>query len=115
METCSVISTTHSSALIWLDRSHALIARAADGRTKVTEIDRELDAEPAYLLRIAHEADGCDRVVVMGDDVERVAFEREYVALYRRPDQLIDSGAPLRPRPIELADHLRLLEPALGG
>lgn len=115
METCTVISTTHSSALIWLDRSHALIARATGGRTKVTEIDRELDAEPAYLLRVARETAECDRVVVMGNDAERIAFEREYVALYRRPDRLIDSGAPVQPRPIELADHLRLLEPALAG
>ena len=115
MDTRTVITTTHTSALIWLDRSHALIAKAADGRPNVTEVDREFDAEPAYLLRVAHEAAGCDRVVVMGTDAERIAFEREYVALYRRPDRLIDSGPPVQPRPIELADHLRLLEPALAG
>jgi hypothetical protein len=114
MDTCTVISTTHSSVLIWLDRAHALIARAADGRTKVTEVDRELDAEEAYLLRVAREAADCDRVVVMGDDAERVAFEREYVALYRRPDRLIDSGSPIRPRSVDLADHLRLIEPSLA-
>lgn len=114
MDTCSIISTTRSSAVIWLDRSHALIAKPSHGRAGVTEVDGELDPE-SYLVRVAREAAGCDRLVVMGPDAWRLAFEREYVALYRRPDRLIDSGAPMSPRPIELADHLRVLEPSLAG
>ena len=107
--------TNLPAALLWLDRSHAIVARATDRGTSVTEIDRELELEPAFLLRVAREAAGCDRVVVMGPDASRIAFEREYVALYRRPDCLVDAGSEIEPRPQELADQLRLLtSPAPG-
>ena len=102
----------HTAAVVWLDRSHALIARAHDGLPAVTEVDRDQDLEPAYLLRVAHEAAGCDRVVIMGADASRIAFEREYVALYRRPDRLIDVGLAATPEPRDLVQQLRQLEPA---
>lgn len=102
----------HHAAVVWLDRSHALIARANDGLPAVTEIEREQDLEPAYLLRVAREAQGCDRVVIMGPDASRIAFEREYVALYRRPERLIDVGLVTTPEPRDLVQQLRQLEPA---
>ncbi len=101
-------------ALVWLDRSHALVARAYDGKTLVTEIDRQLDAEPAFLLRVAREAAECDRLVVMGPDASRIAFEREYVALYKRPDRLVDAGMEIEPAPRELIDRLRFLAPPVS-
>ena len=105
----------HMAAVIWLDRSHALVARAHSGRPEVTEVDRASDPEPAYLLRVLHEAADCDRLVVMGPDAARVAFEREYVALYRRPDRLIDVGQAITPDEAELVDQLRMLEPSLAA
>ena len=102
------------AALIWLDRSHALVARARSGGTVVTSVDRALDQEPQYLLRVAHEAEDCDRVVVTGADAVRVAFEREYVAVYRRPDRLLDGGAEDEPGPRAMAERLRLLTGLLG-
>ena len=101
------------AAVVWLDRSHALVARGNDGRPEVTEVDRSFDPETDYLLRVVHEAAGCDRLVVMGPDASRVAFEREYVALYRRPDRLIDVGQAMTPRPADLVDQLRMIEPWL--
>lgn len=101
----------HTAAVVWLDRSHALIARARGGLPAVTEIDREQDPEPAYLLRVAHEAEGCDRVAIMGSDASRIAFEREYVSLYRRPERLIDVELSATPEPRELVQQLRQLEP----
>jgi hypothetical protein len=103
------------AAVIWLDRSHALVARAHSGRPEVTEVDRASDPEPAYLLRVLHEAADCDRLVVMGPDAARVAFEREYVAIYRRPDRLIDVGQAITPDEAELVDQLRMLEPSLAA
>ena len=105
----------HPAAVIWLDRYHALIARAQAGRAAVTEIDRDLDPEPTYLHRILHEAADCDRLVVMGSDAARIAFEREYVALYRRPDRLIDVSGVETARESDLVDHLRMLDPSLSA
>jgi len=101
------------AAVVWLDRSHAFIARARDGRSIVTEVERDLDPETRFLLRVAHEAAGCDRVVIMGADAARIAFEREYVALYRRPDRLIDLGPSLAPDRRDLVEQLRVLEPSV--
>ena len=106
---------THAAAVVWLDRSHALVARTHDGHLVITEVDRDQDPEIQYLHRVAHEAAGCDRVVIMGADASRIAFEREYVALYRRPDRLIDLGASAAPARSELVDQLRVLEPSIAG
>lgn len=104
----------NQSAVVWLDRTHALIARAHEGRPEVTEVNRSFDTEPAYLLRVLHDAADCDRLVVMGSDAARVALEREYVALYRRPDRLVDVGQVMAPRAADLVDQLRMLEPSLA-
>lgn len=107
--------SVHPSAVVWLDRTHALVARANAGRPEVTEVDRSFDAETDYLLRVLHAAADCDRLVVMGADADRVALEREYVALYRRPDRLIDVGQVDAPRAADLVEQLRMLEPSLAG
>jgi hypothetical protein len=105
----------HLAAVIWLDRSHALVARANAGRASVTEVDRDLEPESMYLRRILHEAADCDRLVVMGPDAARIAFEREYVSIYRRPDRLIDVGCSDPPRQCDLVDQLRMLDPSLSA
>ena len=97
------------AALVWLDRSHAVVARAFPAGTLVTEVDKALDLEQAYLLRVAREVADCDRLVVMGPEAARIAFEREFVAMYRRPDRLVDAGMELEPEPRELVDRLRML------
>lgn len=104
-----------AAALIWLDRAHALVARARNGKAHVTTIRRELDSEAQYLLRVAHEADDCDRLVITGSDAARVAFERGHVSVYRQPERLIDGGAEVEPGPVALVDRLRLLALITGG
>ncbi len=106
--------SAHPSAVVWLDRTHALVARAHEGRPAVTEVDRSFDAEPDYLLRVLHEAADCERIVVMGPDASRIALEREYVALYRRPDRLIDVGQVLEPATSDLVDQLRFIDLSLA-
>ena len=115
MDTRLATPSGHPSAVVWLDRTHAFIARAHDGRPEVTEVDRSVEAETDYLLRVLHEAADCDRLVVMGPDADRVALEREYVALYRRPDRLIDIGQIEAPRAADLVEQLCMLEPSLAG
>lgn len=115
MDTRLGAAPEHLAAVIWLDRSHALVARAHAGHASVIEVDRDLEPESVYLHRIVHEAADCDRLVVMGPDSARIAFEREYVALYRRPDRLIDVGRADPPRECDLVDQLRLLDPTLSA
>jgi hypothetical protein len=100
---------TARPALIWLDHAHALVARPHDGGTIVTAVDRSLDTEDRYLLRVMHEAVGSDRLFISGPDDLRLAFEREYVAIYQRPERLIDQGPEVEPGPRELGRRLRRL------
>jgi hypothetical protein len=110
MDTPSVAAPGRHVAVVWLDRSHAVIARGPAGRAEIIEVDRSFDVESSYLLRVIHEAQDPERLVVMGTDAARVAFEREYVALHHRPDRLVDAGHVLHPRRSELVDQLRLHE-----
>lgn len=112
MDTRPATDSQKPSAVVWLDLAHALVARSQDGRPAVTEVDRSFDAEHAYLLRVLHEAADCERLVVMGSDSARIALEREFVAMYRRPDRLIDVGHVSTPRNVDLVDVLRMLEPS---
>ncbi|MEA2675365.1 MAG: hypothetical protein QOI92_2557 [Chloroflexota bacterium] len=45
-----------AAAVVWLDRTHALVARAREGHSVITEVDRDMDPEIPYLLRVLHEA-----------------------------------------------------------
>lgn len=111
MQTHSTAPWADHRAIVWLDRQHALVARSDDGHARVSEVERAFDPEDLYLLRVLREAGDCDRVMVMGPEVSRLAFEREFVALYRRPDRLIDAPDEVAPATSELIDLLRLMEP----
>lgn len=102
--------TEPHAAVIWVDGWHAIVARNDHGRRVITEVDREADPEPLYLLRVARQADDCNRVMILGPDRTRLAFEREYVALYRRPDRLLDVEAAPSANTVELLDRLRWLD-----
>jgi len=64
MDTRLATPARHAAAIVWLDRRHAIVARAHEGHSTVTEIDRDADPAVQYLLRVAHEAADCDRVEV---------------------------------------------------
>jgi hypothetical protein len=100
----------HHAAVIWVDGWHALVARKDHDRRTVAEVDREADPVADYLLRVAREADDCDRLMIIGPPEVRLAFEREYVSLYRRPDRLIDAETAASASPRELLDRLSLLD-----
>jgi hypothetical protein len=113
MDTQLARPAEHAAAIVWLDRRHALVARAHEGHSVITEVERDADPQAQYLLRVVHEAAGCDRVVIMGPDAARIDFEREYVTLYHRPDRLIDVGLSFQPGHRELIEQLELIEPSL--
>jgi hypothetical protein len=102
-----------SSAVTWIDRSRAVVARTtAFGAVDVTEIvlsPSRPEAGPA-LARVADVIGDRERVLITGTPDMRTALEREYVAIYRRPERLIDvepaapmTRAELVARTLELA------------
>ena len=100
----------HHAGAVFIDRWHALVARSDHALATVTDLTRELETESEFLLRVARETADCDRIVIMGPGDERLAFEREYVAIYQRPDRLVDDEPATSATRFDLLDRLRVLE-----
>jgi hypothetical protein len=100
----------HHAAVVWLDGWHAFVARSDHGRCQISEVDRDADPESTYFDRVTYETQDCDRLMILGPGEAKLAFEREYVALYRRSDRLIDLETTVTVTSVELADRLRFLE-----
>ena len=78
-------------AVAWIDARHALVARMSqEGIVSTCTVQRGEASEPAYLERVVHAIGDQLRVVIMGPSFERLALERAYVAIYQRPDRLLD-------------------------
>ena len=87
-----------TGAVAWIDRDRAVVARsAATGKPVVHELYR-VPPRPAkagkavgpFLARVVDEIGERDRVVIVGPNSMRVELEREYVAINRHPDRLVD-------------------------
>lgn len=107
------VTTTRPSAVVWIDDRHAYVAtNATSGDLLFSEIrprDGAPVEDPSYLVRVADAIGDRERVSIMGPDTCRLALEREYVTIFRRPDRLVDvEPSPLADR-IEIAERLRLL------
>jgi hypothetical protein len=93
-DTHVVATAAHLSAVAWIDRRHALVARnAADGEHTLTEVlprDRAEHPDDTYLARVVDEIGDRERVVILGPGSLRLALEREYVSRFHRPDRLVD-------------------------
>lgn len=98
------------AVVVWLDHWHAFIARREEGRRSIVEVGRDADPEPAYLRRVAEIARDCPRVMILGPDEDRDAFDREYESLYERSDRFVELEACPWPSSAGLLDRLRLLE-----
>jgi hypothetical protein len=80
-----------STAVAYVDRDHALIVKTtADGAVGVIDIPRRWPEDVSYLLRIVDQVGDRERVVILGPDTLRLELEREYVAVYHRPDRMVD-------------------------
>ena len=88
------------SAVAWINGRQALVATMArDGEIFTCEINRGQSPEPSYLALVAHALGDRDRVMILGSSSARLALEREYVAIYHRPDRLVDV------EPLGTVDH----------
>jgi hypothetical protein len=84
-----------SCAAVRIDGRSATLARMhPDGTVSLCSMTRGPDAETPYLARVARAVGDHERVEVIGPDALRLALEREYVAIYRRPDHLRDVESP---------------------
>lgn len=98
------------SSVVWIDPNGAIVASMdRHGSIHIVEIDREMDSESAYVARIAHHIGDRQRVVILGPDQARLTLEREYVALFHRPDRLVDVERAGPCGREQLVDRLRTL------
>ena len=102
--------TAVSSAVVWISEYEAVVAALRDdGRVSTCEIGRGALPEPTFLAQVIRVIGDRTRVVILGPSSARLALEREYVALFQRPDQLVDVE-PAGPVSIEeLVDRVRTL------
>jgi hypothetical protein len=98
------------SAVVWIDDQSATVARVDDSGWISTQwVDRGPDAEIVYVEHVIREIGDRERVMILGPDSVRLALEREYVAIYRRPDRLVDVEPSGAVDEVALVQHLRRL------
>jgi hypothetical protein len=109
VQTCEPAApTVPASAAVWINGRKALLATmTSDGRISRCEINRALEAEPAYLALVVRAIGDRERVVILGPSSARLALEREYVSIFHRPDRLVDVEPAGPIDPDELVDRLR--------
>lgn len=98
------------SAVVWIDGRQAMVAAMShDGHISTCEISRGWLARSSYLAQVVRVIGDRQRVVILGPGSVRLALEREYVAMFQRPDRLVDvePAGPLSSK--ELVDRLRTL------
>ncbi len=83
-----------SAATVWIDLRHALVGRTMpDGEIEVVELARptRLDEPLEQWIAVVADAIGDrQRVLILGAGPMRLALEREYVAIFHRPERIID-------------------------
>jgi hypothetical protein len=98
------------SAVVWINgREATVVEMEAEGNVSTCEISRGWLSELPYLAQVVRSIGDRQRVLILGPNSIRSALEREYVAMFRRRDRLVDvepAGAVSRQ---ELVDRLRTL------
>lgn len=96
-------------AVAWIDEHHAIVATSGQGRISTCTIKRGAEPEPAYLELVIRAIGDRQRVVIMGPSFDRLALEQAYVAMYQRPDRLVDVEPSEPIEEAELIERLRQL------
>lgn len=91
VQTQPVARAVLTSAAAWINGRQAVVATFAhDGQITTCEINQGLAPEPSYLALVVRTIGDRARVVILGPSSARLALEREYVAIFHRPDRLLD-------------------------
>ncbi len=106
-------SATRPSAVAWIDDRHAYVATNAPGGdllfTEIRPRSEIADGDETYLARVVDAIGDRERIAILGPDEERLALEREYVQIFRRPERLIDVEPSSLADRIDIAERLRAL------
>jgi hypothetical protein len=79
------------SAVAWIDAETATVARIdVRGTISTCVVERGWLPALTYLAVVAGAIGDRERVVILGPSDERLALEREYAAIYQRPERLVD-------------------------
>jgi hypothetical protein len=98
------------SAVVWINGRQAVVAGVSrDARISTCEVTRGWMRELQYLAQVVRVIGDRQRVLILGPSSVRLALEREYVAMYRRPDRLVDVEPAGPVSPEELVDRVRAL------
>jgi hypothetical protein len=98
------------SAVVWINGRAAIVAAmSVDGRISTCEISRGWLPRSSYLAHVVRAIGDRQRVVILGPSSVRLALEREYVAMFRRPDRLVDVEPAGLVSSEELVGRLRTL------
>lgn len=98
------------SAVVWINgRRASVVAMSSDGCMSTCEISRGWLPESSYLSQVVRVIGDCQRVMILGPSSVRLALEREYVAMYRRPDRLVDVEPAGGVSPEEMVERVRTL------
>jgi hypothetical protein len=81
----------------------------ADGRFSTYQVNRGPKPEQSFLALVVRAIGDRERVVILGPGSARLALEREYVAIFRRPDRLVDVEPAGVIDTAKLIDRLRAL------
>ena len=104
------VRTATASAVVWINRRRAAVARLdKDGRITTCTIERGCEPELSYLNLVIRAIGDHERVVILGPGSARLALEREYVSIYRRPERLVDVEPAGLVEEADLVDRLRQL------
>ena len=80
-----------TSAAVWINGEHALVATTTGSdRVFTCEINRGRATESFFMAVVVRAVGDHDRVGILGPSSTRLALEREYVAIFQRPDRIID-------------------------
>lgn len=87
----SALRTVPACAVVSINGREAIVVTmGSDGRTLTSEIKRGLEPELSYLALVVRVIGDRQRVLILGPSSVRLALEREYVAVFRRRDRLVD-------------------------
>jgi len=102
--------STRSSAVTWLNGRQALVTQIdGEGRISNRAVDRGYSSELGFLADVVSAIGDQDRLMILGPTSTRLALERAYVNIYRRPDRLVDVEPAGPIDPDALADQVRTL------